>query len=172
MNPATANRRAAASHAGVEARLARRAAEVAEQRRSGNGTAADVAAFCCVSERTVIKWKDEGIIGHTQIGQNLWFSADDVADLATHHHQGKYSTIAPTEVPNRVRRDWREFLGAADRDQVVMAELTGMRAAFKQYFPDAFGAVAVGNKTNPSGGGPLVHSAAASVNSDNHKKAA
>lgn len=113
----------------VESRASKRAGVVHAQRRAGNGTVADVAAFCCVSVRTVLNWKGATppVIGYSQIGDNIWFSPDDVAALARGHRLGKYSTIPACEIEERVRRQWKEFL----RGEMLDAEFEKRLAALE-----------------------------------------
>lgn len=102
--PTTTNKQA-------EARAKKRGEEVALRRRSGNGTIQDVAEFFCRDERTVRKWKDDGIIGHTQIGGTIWFSEYDVAEVAKYHKFGISTDMAASSYREQVRKDWCEFLG-------------------------------------------------------------
>jgi hypothetical protein len=108
----------------TQARAQKRAAAVRAQRRAGNGTVEDLAEFCCVALRTAQDWKTSGVVGHTQIGGNIWLSADDVAEfVAAHHHAGKYSSTHATQTKDQVRKDWREFLCAIERDEDRFARI-------------------------------------------------
>lgn len=125
MNHSTTNTKAADTLKGGH-----RAGLVQERRQSGNGSVEDVADFFGISERQVRNWKDAEppVIGHTQIGGCIWFSADDVAEVAQHHRAGKYSKVPASEVAARVRRDWLEFLGVRNAECGVRNELDELRA--------------------------------------------
>lgn len=122
---------------------ASRKSQIEDQRRKGNGSIEDVAAFFDKSVRIVASWKKEEKIGHFQIGQAVWFSAENVSAFAVeHYHASKFSKTPAAEVKAQVTEDWKEFLGLQISNSRFESRLEKVERLLESFYPGAVDTIA------------------------------
>lgn len=83
-----------------------------------NGTAAEVAAFFRVSERTVYEWRANKEIGFWQHGRNITFGEENVIEMYIKQHSGVRG-YRPGELEELTRKQWREHLRLVRTDMIM-----------------------------------------------------